>query len=88
LPQKANFLKQTEQFEDDYDDNDYSNYVEDASVHAVTDTKLGLRWPAFMQNDRRRWHRMAFGDAVDSTQYNRLHKVLVVFFILVTELTD
>jgi hypothetical protein len=54
--QKANFLKQAEQFEDDYDDNDYSNYVEDVSVHAVTDIRLGLRWRAFMRADRRRWH--------------------------------
>jgi hypothetical protein len=46
---KTNFLKQAEQFEDDYDDNDYSNYVEDVSVHAVTDIRLSLRWPAFMQ---------------------------------------
>jgi hypothetical protein len=52
--QKANFLKQAEQFEDDYDDNDYSNYVEDVSVHAVTDIRLGLRWRAFMRADRRR----------------------------------
>jgi len=29
-----------------------------------------------MQTDRCRWHWMAFGDAVDSTQYNRLRKVL------------
>jgi hypothetical protein len=28
------FLKQTEQFEHDYDNNNYSDYVEDASVHA------------------------------------------------------
>jgi len=41
LPRKANFLKQAEQFEDDYDDNNYSDYVEDASVHAVTDIRLG-----------------------------------------------
>src|SRR6266481_3753669 len=33
---KANFLKQAEQFEDDYDNNNYSDYVEDVSVHAVT----------------------------------------------------
>jgi len=37
---KANFLKQAEQFEDDYDDNNYADYVEDASVHAVTDSRL------------------------------------------------
>jgi len=32
---KANFLKQAEQFEDDYDNNNDSDYIEDASVHAV-----------------------------------------------------
>jgi len=35
LPRKANFLKQAEQFEDDYNDNNYSDYVEDVSVHAM-----------------------------------------------------
>ena len=49
LPRKANFLKQAEQFEDDYDDNNYSDYVEDVSVHAVTNNRLVLRWLAFMQ---------------------------------------
>jgi len=34
LSRKANFLKQAEQLEDDYDDNNYSDYVEDVSVHA------------------------------------------------------
>jgi hypothetical protein len=41
LPSKANFLKQAEQFEDDYNDNNYSNYVKDVSVHAVTNIRLG-----------------------------------------------
>jgi hypothetical protein len=41
MPRKANFLKQAEQFEDDYNDNNYSNYVEDVSVHAVTNIRLG-----------------------------------------------
>jgi hypothetical protein len=40
---KPSFLKQAEQFEDDYDNNNYTDYVEDASVHAVTDIRLGLR---------------------------------------------
>jgi hypothetical protein len=46
LPQ-GQFLKQAEQFEDDYDNNDYSDYIEDASVHAVTDIRLGLPWLAY-----------------------------------------
>ena len=33
LLRKSNFLKQAEQFENDYDDNNYADYVEDASVH-------------------------------------------------------
>jgi hypothetical protein len=40
---KANFLKQAEQFEDDYDNNNYSDYVEDISIHTVTDIRLSLR---------------------------------------------
>jgi hypothetical protein len=34
LPRKANLLKKPEQFEYDYDNNNYSDYVEDVSVHA------------------------------------------------------
>jgi hypothetical protein len=37
-----------------------------------TDIRLGARWPAFMQTERRRWPGIAFGDVADSTQYNRL----------------
>jgi hypothetical protein len=48
---QAQFLKQAEQFENDYDDNNYSDYVEDASVHAVTDIRFDLPWPAFMQTE-------------------------------------
>jgi hypothetical protein len=39
---KANFLKQAEQFENNYDNNNYSNYVEDASVHALTEYQIGF----------------------------------------------
>ena len=53
-------LKKAEQFEDDYDNNNYSDYVEDASVHAVTDIRLGLRWRAFIQTKRRQWHRRRY----------------------------
>jgi hypothetical protein len=51
LSRRANFLKKAEQFEYDYDDNNYSDYIEDASVHAVTDIRLGFRRPAFIQNE-------------------------------------
>jgi hypothetical protein len=43
----SQFLEQAEQFEHDYNNNNYSNYVEDASVHAGTDIRIGLLWPAF-----------------------------------------
>ena len=33
LHRLSQFLEQAEQFEHDYDNNDYSNYVEDVSVH-------------------------------------------------------
>jgi hypothetical protein len=69
LHRQGQFLEQAEQFEHDYDNDNYSDYVEDVSVHAVTDIRLGARWPAFMQTERRRWPRIAFGDAADSTQY-------------------
>ena len=51
LPQ-GQFLKQAEQFEDDYDDNDYSDYIEDVSVHAVTDIRWALGWPALLRRAR------------------------------------
>jgi hypothetical protein len=51
LPQ-GQFLKQAEQFEDDYDNNDYSDYIEDVSVHAVTDIKSGLGWPSILRRPR------------------------------------
>jgi hypothetical protein len=31
---RADLLKQAQQFKDDYDNNNHSDYVEDASVHA------------------------------------------------------
>jgi hypothetical protein len=31
---QGQILEQAEQFENDYDNNNYSDYVEDASVHA------------------------------------------------------
>jgi len=33
--QQSRLLEKAEQFEDDYDNDNYSDYVEDASVHAV-----------------------------------------------------
>ena len=34
VAEQRGVLEQAEQFEHDYDNNDYSDYVEDASVHA------------------------------------------------------
>ena len=49
-----------------------------------TDIRLGAPWPAFMQTERRRWPRIAFGDAADSviqsaTQgfYSRSHDAVI-----------
>ena len=48
---KGQPLKKAEQFEYDYDNNNYSDNIEDASVHSVTVIRLGFRWPAFIQNE-------------------------------------
>ena len=50
IAQQGRLLEQAKQFEYDYDNDDYSDYVEDASVHAVTDIRVGVRWPAFNAN--------------------------------------
>jgi hypothetical protein len=48
---QGQLLKKAEQFEYDYDNNNYSDNIEDASVHSVTVIRLGFRWPAFIQNE-------------------------------------
>ena len=48
---QGQLLKKAEQFEYDYDNNNYSDYIEDVSVHAGTDIRLGFRWPVFIQNE-------------------------------------
>ena len=50
---RGRFLEQPEQFEHDYDNDDYSNDIEDASVHVGAIIKLGVCWSAFMQNQTR-----------------------------------
>jgi hypothetical protein len=50
--QQGRLLEKAKQFEHDYDDDNYSDYVEDASVHALTDIRVAVRWPAFMQTER------------------------------------
>ena len=46
------FLEQPEEFEHDYDNDNYSDDIEDASVHVGANIKLGVWWPAFMQIKR------------------------------------
>jgi hypothetical protein len=52
LPREANLLKKPEQFEYDYDNNNYSDYIEDASVHVGANIRARVRWPAFTQIER------------------------------------
>ena len=33
IPQQSRFLEHVEQFKDDHDNDNYSDYIEDASVH-------------------------------------------------------
>jgi hypothetical protein len=47
---QGQLLKKAQQFEYDHDNNNYSDNIEDASVHSVTVIRLGFRWPAFIQN--------------------------------------
>jgi hypothetical protein len=45
-------LEQAEQFEDDHDNDNYSDYVEDTSVHAAIDIRVTARWLVFIETDR------------------------------------
>jgi len=42
-------LKYAEQFEHDYDNDNYSNYVENVSVHTVTRIRANSRWRGFFE---------------------------------------
>jgi hypothetical protein len=53
------FLEQPEEFEHDYDNDNYSDDIEDASVHGGANIKLGVWWPAFMQIKRERRTRIS-----------------------------
>ncbi len=50
--QQGRLLEHPEDFEDDNDNDNYSDYVENVSVHAGTHIKIGVRWPAFIQIER------------------------------------
>jgi hypothetical protein len=52
IHQRGRLLEQAEHFEDDHNNDNYSDYIEDASVHAGANTKLSVRWPAFIQIER------------------------------------
>jgi hypothetical protein len=42
IHQQSRFLKQAEQFEDDHDNDNYPDYVKDASVHAETVIRVDM----------------------------------------------
>jgi len=52
IRQQGRLLEHPEDFEDDNDNDNYSDYVENVSVHAGTHIKSGVRWPAFIQIER------------------------------------
>jgi hypothetical protein len=51
IQQQGRLLEQAEQFEDNHDNDNYSDYVEDASVHAGDNIKLRLHRPVFTRPD-------------------------------------
>jgi hypothetical protein len=52
ISQQGRLLEHPEDFEDDNDNDNYSDYVENVSVHAGAHIKSGVRWPAFIQIER------------------------------------
>jgi Zn-dependent metalloprotease len=52
IRQQGQLLEHPEDFEDDNDNDNYSDYVENVSVHAGTHIKSGVRWSAFIQIER------------------------------------
>jgi hypothetical protein len=46
IHQRGGLLEQAEQFKDNYDNDNYSDYIEYASVHGWTNIKVGVRWLA------------------------------------------
>jgi hypothetical protein len=72
--QQGRLLEQAEQFEDDHNNDNYSDYIKDVSVHAGDSYQIECAvasiytdWAAF---------RIVFGDADDSMQCSRLRKFL------------
>jgi hypothetical protein len=47
FPQQSPLLEQVEQFKDNHDNDNYSDYIED-SVHVGANTRVGGWWPAFI----------------------------------------
>jgi hypothetical protein len=43
IHQRGRLLEQAEQFKDNYDNDNYSDYVEYVSVHGWTNIKMGVR---------------------------------------------
>jgi hypothetical protein len=46
IHQRGRLLEQAEQFKDNYDNDNYADYVEYASAHGWTNIKVGVRWLA------------------------------------------
>ena len=51
-PTAKPILEHVKQFKDDQNNNNYSDYIEDVSVHVGGYIRAPVRWPAFTQNDR------------------------------------
>ena len=47
IPQQSPLLEQVEQFKDDHDNDNYSDYIED-SVHVGANIRVCVWWPAFI----------------------------------------
>jgi hypothetical protein len=43
---KRRFLEQPEEFEDDHDNDNHSNYVKDVLFMPATHIRVSVRWPA------------------------------------------
>jgi len=52
IRQQGRLLEHPEDFEDDNDNDNYSDYVENVSVHAGDSYQKWVRWPAFIQIER------------------------------------
>ena len=47
IPQQSPLLEQVEQFKDDHNNDNYSDYIDD-SVHVGANIRVGVWWPVFI----------------------------------------